>query len=542
MSGASGERIRVVVVDDEPYLLRSVKQSIETAHADFSVVGEALDGEQAIQVIERLRPDIVFTDIRMPIVDGLGLIEELRRRNCEAQPVILSGYQDFDYAKRAMRLEVADYLLKPIDPLALEKLLGELHEKIEGRRKARRQAALESILRNKAAREAVCPAGREEEGDLFSRYEGYACLYVCSGPYCAYSSAWTAALAEPSFAVDLEAILARCLDKGEDCWVMDVDRANERIVVIGTASGLASRSYELASRIHHALDLPGFSVTTVASHLHGKPDELSSLAPRMRSCLLHRSVFGESRLLRLEDPPRRSEGEEGNRAPFQEKPFSVLVLNRRRDQLKQEIGRILKACEAGHCTQYALERQLRRICVLLFGLREDPSTPEERIESILGESRGYAEVYDGLCFLVDDLFDRFDRDRAPTEDLDSSMKKVDQYLVSNFSTLSSLETVARLFRMTPSYLSGAYKKSMGVSPLKRITQLRIEKAKELLAMSPRIAIKEISDAIGYDDPYYFSRIFKTVVGRSPSQFRECGEPPAPRPPEPGDAAPADDSG
>jgi len=117
--------IKVVVVDDEPYLLRSIKQSIEETNGSFAVVGEALDGESALEVIRRTRPDVIFTDIRMPVLDGLELIEELRRAKEEVLPVILSGYQDFEYAKRALQIGVEDYLLKPINAKALGKLLDE---------------------------------------------------------------------------------------------------------------------------------------------------------------------------------------------------------------------------------------------------------------------------------------------------------------------------------------------------------------------------------------------------------------------------------
>ena len=221
--------IRVVVVDDEPYLLRSIKQRIEQAHADFKVVGEALDGEQALIVIDQARPDIVFTDIRMPVTDGLRLIEELRKRNCDALPVILSGYQDFDYAKRAVRLDVVDYLLKPLHPETLATLLQELREKVENRKKKRQQDVLESIIRNRV--DATLSARDIEQ--LFSSYRGYACLYICAGASCTYATSSPFPAAERWSRMDLGAEIPKHLIDDERCWIVSVDPPNERLIAIG---------------------------------------------------------------------------------------------------------------------------------------------------------------------------------------------------------------------------------------------------------------------------------------------------------------------
>lgn len=107
--------MKVLLVDDERVVKRSMRALIETEVTDFRIVAEAKNGQEALQAVELYRPDIVITDIRMPGMDGLALIRELKTRGLQAEFVIVSGYGDFAYAQTALRYGVTDYLLKPID-------------------------------------------------------------------------------------------------------------------------------------------------------------------------------------------------------------------------------------------------------------------------------------------------------------------------------------------------------------------------------------------------------------------------------------------
>ena len=115
--------LRVVIVDDEPVLVRSLQTMIERADCDIQVVGSANDGATGLEVIRNMLPDLVFVDISMPVVDGLQLIETLRQEDNDVPVVILSGYKEFEYAKRAVTLDVVDYLVKPINPIEFKSFL-----------------------------------------------------------------------------------------------------------------------------------------------------------------------------------------------------------------------------------------------------------------------------------------------------------------------------------------------------------------------------------------------------------------------------------
>jgi two-component system response regulator YesN len=123
----------VLIVDDEVMIKRSLTKLINGSRHGFQVGGEAEDGSEALVLCERLKPDLIITDISMPVMDGLELIEEIRSRGQETEIVILSGYDDFGYAQQAMRYGIMDYVLKPLRQEQLEGILAKSAIKLDSK-------------------------------------------------------------------------------------------------------------------------------------------------------------------------------------------------------------------------------------------------------------------------------------------------------------------------------------------------------------------------------------------------------------------------
>ncbi len=127
---------QVFLVDDEPWALVVLKNMIAWSDYGFSVSGEAEDGEQALERIEHTNPDLIISDIRMPGMDGLALMEKLRKLGRRTQVLLVSGYTDFEYARKAMQLGCAGYLVKPVEEKELTEALKRvrliLDERSEG--------------------------------------------------------------------------------------------------------------------------------------------------------------------------------------------------------------------------------------------------------------------------------------------------------------------------------------------------------------------------------------------------------------------------
>lgn len=119
----------VVVAEDEELLLHNLIEKIENSDTDFEVVGSAQTGVQALELVEKLNPDLVVSDIRMPAMDGLTLLKNVREFHPDTDFIITSGFSDFAYAKTAIQYQVNEYLLKPIDPEELKSALLRLRNK-----------------------------------------------------------------------------------------------------------------------------------------------------------------------------------------------------------------------------------------------------------------------------------------------------------------------------------------------------------------------------------------------------------------------------
>jgi len=141
-------KCKVVLIDDEAAVKKTLNILVDSDHPAFQVVGEANDGLEGLALIERTNPDLVITDIRMPVMDGLTLVKEMRERSIETEVVIISGYDTFDYARQALRYGVKDYLLKPISAHDVAAIFHQMEEKIREERE-QAQESQEWLLSSK---------------------------------------------------------------------------------------------------------------------------------------------------------------------------------------------------------------------------------------------------------------------------------------------------------------------------------------------------------------------------------------------------------
>ncbi|NQX59680.1 response regulator transcription factor [Paenibacillus qinlingensis] len=156
---------KVLIVDDEIMIKRSLAKLIAESPYGFEVIGEADDGMEALALCEKLRPDLLITDISMPVMDGLELIREVRRRKWDMDTIIISGYDDFAYAQQALRQDVTDYLLKPLKEDQLYELLASIDGKFKEKYKlatGRSQWVKQSKARSEAVSEQLWGLNEEE--------------------------------------------------------------------------------------------------------------------------------------------------------------------------------------------------------------------------------------------------------------------------------------------------------------------------------------------------------------------------------------------
>ncbi len=140
---------RVVVVDDEKLISNNIAMNISSCDPSFEVVSVCYDGVSALKAIEQHNPHVLFTDIKMPLMDGLSLIENIHNNNPQIRCVLISGYNEFEYAKTAIKFKAFDYLLKPLNKFELSKTLRKIKDELlseQSRLNSERETSTEDVV------------------------------------------------------------------------------------------------------------------------------------------------------------------------------------------------------------------------------------------------------------------------------------------------------------------------------------------------------------------------------------------------------------
>ncbi len=174
---------RIILADDEEEVRKGIIRKIDWARLGFQVVGDAGNGKDALEMIEQMEPDVVMTDIRMPYMDGLALSAWIRKKYPSMKILIFSGYDDFEYAQQAIKLKVAEYILKPVNVEELTEILNRVKDNLDDEIAQRRDVSLlresyrrslpimrelffNDLVRGNVTEEAACQKLREYQVDI----------------------------------------------------------------------------------------------------------------------------------------------------------------------------------------------------------------------------------------------------------------------------------------------------------------------------------------------------------------------------------------
>ncbi|SFB05954.1 Helix-turn-helix domain-containing protein [Cohnella sp. OV330] len=500
--------IRTFIAEDEPLTLRSIRQSIEQTNEAYRVVGQATDGQSALKLIRETEPDVVFTDIRMPLVDGLGLVRQLKAEGCRSVFVLLSGYKEFEYAKEAITLGVEEYLIKPINPAQLESVLAQVQSKLDGARRVRQHDYLEH------RRDEPLPAG------LFDPGRSYWMVSVCVG---AYRRNPLEPVLGADRLMDLDKWIAS-LSGDRLYWLLNGKCPNEKIVVweadtafpiAELADGLAAKIGRFAERDVPAALFYGTAPTDIAA----LPARIAALEQAMRE----RLVFGESVVAGIDRDAGPAAAE---RLPdeFGEdlRLLKTLAAKDKEQEIRLLFKKMLRASREHHLTQPLLLKLLRQVCQILIARSGLEIEPRDAAEDLIASSAGYEDLGRLLEAFSREVAHPASEIRALDKGSERILDDIQAYMDAHFHTELSIQGIAASFGFNYSYLCSLFKKYKHRTPNEYIIEKRIEKAKQLLRTTD-LSIKAVASFVGYEDPYYFSRIFKTVAGVTPSGYRKAAE-------------------
>lgn len=545
--------LKIFLAEDEVVVRETIKRMIPWEELGFELVGEAADGEMALPLLIRQQPDLLITDIKMPFMDGLTLARLAKKEIPGLKVVILSGYDDFNYAKQAIGIGVEDYLLKPITKNALIERLSEIrsryeHEKTQKEYYEKFQREMQAYEKNSSRDffEALVDGSmdmmevykRAEKLGLDIVAEAYNVLIFTmncdedfSGQRDEYSS-WEAEsleLLENFFAGHSSAMLFRSnifsygvLFKGQRETIEENTRAcvDEIRKILSRQDG--RREWFLAV---------GQSVERLSQIQKSYHTASRAFSQRY---LYDENILYYDEMETMEHPGGQAETEDN--AYLQKVDVNALnpaILQKfLSNGLQEETENFVKdyfyaigqePMESLVFRNYVILNVRFSVISFIKGLGCDTNEMESAdTEEVLAESGKNMES--AIAYAKKMISQAIEiRDQNSGNKNRSILKTAVDFIDSHYMEEDiSLNTVANVANVSSNHFSALFSQNMGQTFIEYLTTLRMNKAKELLRCTG-MRSSEIAGEIGYKDAHYFSYLFKKTQGMTPSDYRKARE-------------------
>lgn len=522
----------VFLVEDEIIIREGIKNLIAWDDYGFSFVGEATDGEVAWPLIQKRKPDIVITDIKMPFMDGLTLSRLIRRELPDTTIIILSGYDDFSYAREAISIGISEYLLKPLSRDQLIEVLCQIREQKEKELEQRRHMArFNAEMQNYLASSRrdfldALVSGKHSASELLERAEGLG-LNLAAEQYNIVLLLLEEDLLHTGYSARLnDAQTALCARFEQDpnvaMFSMGVDITAFLVMSeAGAVEAHTARCVEALRDLCLALDK-----TVKWSLVTGEPVTRLSAVPdcyrSARKKLFRMDSGAEDRNLpvTLDFNPNDMDA-----TKLDQRIIAKFLANGLPDDLEGFVSDFF--CAVGEKTvQSMLFRQyvVLHIQFVVNAFLERLDCTPEALAQPGGEAPGLRDAVlslDGakryVCWLLERALAL--RDQTVSNRYAVMLQKALDYMRENYADPNiSLNTVAMVANVSPTHFSAVFSQQVGKTFVEYLTEMRMDRARELLCCTD-MRSREIAPAVGYNDPHYFSFLFKKMNGSSPRDYR-----------------------
>lgn len=532
----------IILVDDEEEVRKSIIKKIDWESAGFKVVGDAENGEDALEKIEVLEPDVVLTDIRMPYMDGLTLAEKIRQRYPSTKVVIFSGYDDFEYAQKAIKLNVTEYILKPVNveelTSILKKIKSNLDEEIEEKRNVSRlrenyrkslpiirEQFFNDMVHRKLSEDLIESKLREYDIPIMgARKWVIAAIDVEKSDD---RSQKTLSLHDEEELIPISVMqIVREKLRSYCRFALFQSTAEAGMVAIAaldednTTTGLIDVLGDICKEAKRILEVPvtigiGHSVTGLSKVAGSYQSAVEALG--------YKAVVGGGSTIYIND----MEPVVGGKLEFDsadESDFIAAVKFGPDEKIKAVTDRISGKLESAKV-------HYRKQQVYVFGVLNTVIQMIQQydlnLEEIMGGELEYVSVIDRLQKREEFgewlLKTALKMNQAINQERDITTRQViqeaKQYIMDNYQNPDlSVEMICRHLHMSPAYFSTMFKKETGQAYIAYLTEIRLNKAVELLNKTDDKTYV-IASKVGYQEQNYFSYVFKKKFGVSPTKFR-----------------------
>ncbi|WP_309119994.1 response regulator [Paenibacillus sp.] len=497
----------IFLVEDEVVELEHLQEHIAWEDMGLRVVGAARNGKRAWAQIQELRPDIVLTDVRMPIMDGLRLAALVQERFDGIKVVFLSGHDEFAYVKSALESGAIGYLLKPIDPGELANVMAKVKAEVSKARLVRRskQALVEKQV------EALLTAGDpERRRSAWGELTGVAPAYR--------DRLFEGGVLRCAAAPDAIDRLAReAMGAADDDVVVATSGEGERFVAISVSASDGRAWDRLAAAFAERGLLASVGVRNRAGPLSDAPDMLAEARLAAEQCFYD----GFGRAYRSGETSVPLEAEEGDDG----------MVDVAAKMSPEGLPGLLEAIEAAfdRMAERRVPRELvcKRAAEWLQGLSAELEKygdwPERGLggfeswrraveaQRTIGEAKTYvASLLRNVCAYVEDKA----RDRNA-----QVVTEVAAYIDAHYAEPLTIESLAGKAYLSPNYLRSLFKEKRGVTIHDYLTSVRLRRSLELLR-DRSLKIKDVAGGVGYDNTSYFCSLFYKTQGVTPNEYRK----------------------
>ncbi|MNO32115.1 putative response regulatory protein [compost metagenome] len=513
---------KLLLVDDERLILEGISQVVDWEQAGTELVGTARNGIEALEQIERLSPDIIITDISMPGLDGLGLVERCSERYPGLKFVMLTGYKDFDYARSAMQHGVRHYLLKPCNEQQIHEALTELVHDLdeEGRRE-------QFVIEMKHRFTKVLPHVKAQ----------FLKEWISNKTYGSHDLSYY----EELFGIELggknvRLILFRLEESCEYEHLFALQNIAEDMLsevllctTIGTQLLVLLEQPEDADNQHDLLErIAGVKEiffnfykihVTIAVSDKGRMIHSRSLYRQTLQCMNHRFYLEEGSLITGSDIPA-DELSGQSELDLQEEQICLLIKAGDQSAVKNELERLFS--ELG---DQRFDINVTRSYVLqLYSAMIRLCSPDERSSftsglAELAELGTLGSLKASVMRAAERLTAMYDRHFVTRQS--SIVDKMLRIIEADYpnSELSLGSVAAEMLYMNPDYLGKIFKKVTGEKFSNYVANYRIGKAAEHILSSGDVKVFELAELYGFGgNAQYFSQVFKKVTGMTPTDF------------------------
>jgi two-component system response regulator YesN len=507
---------RVLVVDDDELIREGIKKTIMKRYENAIEVYTASNGIQALKLIGLYNPQVIITDVMMPECDGLELIEKSRRYGWNMPFIIISGYDDFEYAKRALKNGAVDYLLKPIDETelvaAVKKSIatwtGNNSDIDRGNEKITLNNTIKMLLHNNSRLQIPDQNLQILKKRHYEKFLHAVCFYIIN--------------ANKNSAVELEMTIYDVLEKNNSIhYTVFIDADDSIILLVSCEKPLQEKLKFIIQEIN--TNFGGF-IAGISSNIKNVIN-LSKYVSHARESMMLRLYNKDRYIFSPNELSSYSSTIQKHLIQDIEVQIINAVLQKRIDSIKTYMKKYMNCMMDEKLLPakiyYYLKSMLTNIVIILLETDVDMHSNYSEFMEYVQNINTYL-YYDEL---LDNIIEEFTR--ALNAKLSSnvmitnrSVEQAKRYISENLDKDLSLHAVAEKMLMNPSYFSYLFKKETGMTYIGYVNMKRIQYAQVLLRSEPELKIYNIADRVGFIDVKYFSRVFKKIAGVSPSDYRD----------------------